>query len=159
MPYCDNCGVFLDDNAAFCHNCGAATHNQNYSRQTSTNFFEEATTTRDHTAQFSPQDINDNRAYGILSYILFLWLVPMIASKNSPYATFHANQGLLIFIANVALSVTEGLFSAIHLGYLGAVLLAPIAIYITVLNVLGIVYASCGKAMELPLIGKIKLYK
>ena len=42
-------------------------------------------------------DSND-KVFGILSYIGILWIVGLAAGKT-PFAKFHANQGLVLFLA------------------------------------------------------------
>ena len=43
-------------------------------------------------------DSND-KVFGILSYIGILWIVGLAAGKT-PFAKFHANQGLVLFLAD-----------------------------------------------------------
>ncbi|MCM1539379.1 MAG: zinc ribbon domain-containing protein, partial [bacterium] len=50
----------------------------------------------DHTGEFHPQDISDNKAISMLVY-LFGWLGVIICSliaKDSPYAAFHLRQSI-----------------------------------------------------------------
>jgi len=101
---------------------------------------------------------------GILAYLGILCLVPILAAKDSPFAKYHANQGLVLFIAWIALAIALAvldsiasflpgglyfLFSIVHLVYL-----APF-----VLMILGIINAAGGKCVPLPVIGGIKLLK
>ncbi|MDR2162878.1 MAG: SHOCT domain-containing protein, partial [Clostridiales Family XIII bacterium] len=45
------------------------------------------------------EDVDANRVFGIISYIFCLSLVTTFAApKESQYARFHANQGLVLFI-------------------------------------------------------------
>jgi hypothetical protein len=44
------------------------------------------------------KDIQDNKAITYLSYIGLLFLVPMLAKKESKFAMFHAKQGLILTI-------------------------------------------------------------
>lgn len=48
---------------------------------------------------FEEDDIYDNRIWGILAY--FLFFIPLIFAKESKFARFHANQGLLILIVSI----------------------------------------------------------
>lgn len=48
---------------------------------------------------FNTEDVNGNKVFGILAYIGILFLVPLFAAKDSQYARFHTNQGLVLFIA------------------------------------------------------------
>ena len=69
--------------------------------------------TEDYTAQFDPQDIASNKVMGVLAYIGILVLIPIFAAKNSPFARFHANQGLILFIAELCLMVISWLLGGI----------------------------------------------
>lgn len=128
------------------------------------------TNTADTTAEFDQSDILQNKIMAILSYICVcsipLFLIPLLAAKNSKFARFHTNQGLVLWIANIAVSIVMGIISFI-IGLLGVELLSGlvslisglISIFFLVLMILGIVNAATGKAKELPIIGKIKLLK
>lgn len=120
----------------------------------------------DHTAEYNQKDIEDNRAMGILSYLGFLVLIPILAAKGSKFARFHANQGLVLFIADVILGVILNILSVMSkmflIGWIFGVLnalLSLVSLGFFVLAVMGIVFAAQGKAKDLPLIGGIKLIK
>lgn len=120
----------------------------------------------DRTAEFDSSDIEKNKVMGILSYLSILVLVPIFAAKDSKFARFHANQGLVLFILEIILGVVGaviGVFEKIPL--LGLVFtianifVGLIDFGVLVLAVIGIIFAAQGKAKSLPLIGSIKLLK
>ena len=85
----------------------------------------------------------------ILSYLGILFLIPMLASKDNAFAQFHAKQGLVLFIAEVA----TGFLGAIPI--LGWFVILPIGSIIWfVLSIIGIVNVLGGKQTPLPIIGK-----
>ena len=43
-------------------------------------------------------DIEANKTVAALSYISILFLVPLLAKKDSKFSQFHAKQGLILFI-------------------------------------------------------------
>ncbi len=51
------------------------------------------------TEVFSLQDVADNKLVAALSYIGILFLVPLLVKKDSPFAQFHAKQGLVLSVA------------------------------------------------------------
>ena len=117
--------------------------------------------TTDHTAEFEADDIQKNKVMGIFAYISWLVLIPIFAAKDSKWARFHANNGLILAICEIAIWIVFGLLGIIpyagfifwFLGWLCS--LVPIA-----LSVFGIINAAKGKAKELPVIGgKIKILK
>ena len=112
--------------------------------------------------EVTAEDAEKNKIFGILAYLWILCLVPILAAKDSPFAKYHANQGLVLFILEIVLwigiSILSVVFSMIGLGFLsfflGLVHLLPL-----VLLILGIINAAAGKCVPLPLIGGIKLLK
>ena len=56
-------------------------------------------------------DSND-KVFGILSYIGILWIVGLAAGKT-PFAKFHANQGLVLFLAEIVIGIAGGILSVI----------------------------------------------
>src|SRR5437762_547806 len=48
-----------------------------------------------------PKDVEQNKVYAILAYLGILVLVPLLAAKESKFAQYHANQGLVLFIADI----------------------------------------------------------
>lgn len=98
------------------------------------------------------EDSND-KVFGILSYFGILWLVGLLAGKTE-FAKFHANQGLVLFIAGVIISAV----SAIPI--VGWFIVAPLGSIATlVLAIMGIVNAAKGEMKPLPVIGKFQIIK
>ncbi len=107
----------------------------------------------DGKVQSSAEDINENKTMAILAYILFF--VPLLAARESKFAMYHANQGLVLFLAAMAVNLIGSLIPVI--GWFFIVLLGNLAAI--VLAVLGIVNAYRGEAKPLPLVGWIKIIK
>ena len=169
MAFCGNCGTKVEDGVKFCPGCGKAVETpateQIKTEATEQPKAEQAqgqqndlsakvanlNNTKDTTDQFDKDDIEKNKAMGLLAYILFF--IPLLAAKDSPFARYHANQGLVLFLCGLISSV---LWIIPILGWI----IAPIlSIVITVLAVIGIINALNGKAKELPIIGKFKILK
>lgn len=122
----------------------------------------------DRTNEFDAQDAKNSMAMGILSYLGPLALIPYFAEKNSAWARFHAVQGLNILIVGVAVNIVVRLINSIMglIPYVGPVVATILSIIsgavslgISVLSIMGIVYAATGKAMELPVIKAIQIIK
>jgi uncharacterized membrane protein len=132
-----------------------------------TNFedkFSELNNTKDSTSEFSQQDINSNKVMAILAYLGILVLVPIFAAKDSKFARFHANQGLVLFLAEIAFYIVLTIVSAIILAiswklYFIITILSLVWIVFLVLAIIGIINAANGRAKELPVIGKYKVLK
>lgn len=97
---------------------------------------------------YDSRDIEDNRVMAILAYIWILFLVPLLAAKDSKFARFHAYQGVALFLLSLLVGVVDRLlpYNLSGLSYF-------LSIGLLVLAVIGIVNAYQGKAKPLPLIG------
>jgi uncharacterized membrane protein len=109
------------------------------------------------------EDAETNKVFGILAYLGILWLVPLLAAKNSPFARYHANQGLVLFIVEFAvlivLQIIEYTFDMIGLSFISFLLGSLVVLGILALVIIGIINAAAGKCVPLPVIGKFKLIK
>lgn len=122
--------------------------------------FNEITNTKDETDQFDPNDVQQNKVMAILAYLSWLVLIPLFAAKESKFARFHCNQGIVLAIAEIAAWVVLGLLSNIpFLGWIFLVLNSIVSLVCFVLAILGIVNAANGRAKELPLVGGFRILK
>ncbi len=156
MAFCSKCGAELEEGAKFCALCGEATEAKSTAdsvADTVKEKFNEFNNTADTTNEYAPADIENNKVMAILAYFGLLFLVPLLAAKDSKYARFHTNQGLVLFLAEIVSSVV-GLVPLI-----GGILSGICSIFLLVVAIIGIVNAATGKAKELPIIGKISLIK
>ncbi|MCQ2401955.1 MAG: hypothetical protein MJ059_08575 [Lachnospiraceae bacterium] len=124
------------------------------------NKFDEFTNTADHTAECDAADIQGNKIMGVFAYLGLLLLIPLFGAKNSKFARFHVNQGLVLWVAVIVVNIVLTILGKIPV----VKIVASIASYIVsflelVLCVMGIVNACNGKAKELPLIGSFQLIK
>ena len=153
MLTCKQCGTQVEDGVMNCTNCGASIEapvQQNQPIDLSEKF-NELNNTADTTSEYDAQDIEKNKVMAVLAYILFF--IPLLAAKDSKFARFHTNQGLVLFLGGIIASVVA------VIPVIGRII-APIAgLVITVLAVIGIINALNGKAKELPVIGKFKILK
>jgi len=110
--------------------------------------------------EVSAEDANTNKVFGIIAYIGFLCFVPIIAAKDSPYAKYHANQGLVLFLAEFATILVTSAFVFIpFLGILVYYIHLILLLIFAGVSILGIINAAAGKCVPLPVIGGIKLLK
>ena len=118
------------------------------------------TNTPNHASEYDPKDIQDNKVFAILAYIGILVLVPIFGAKNSRFARFHANNGLVLMIIEAITYFVLGILSSIPIvGLIFGVLIWLSSIFFTVIIIIGIINAARGQANELPIIGKIKILK
>lgn len=122
----------------------------------------ELNNTADTTDQFEAEDIERNKVMAILAYLGWLVLIPIFAAKESKYARFHANQGLVLVIIQIAWAIVQGIVGSVlrslHLGFIAS-LLGIVNLAFLALLIIGIVNVVNGRAKELPIIGGIKILK
>lgn len=122
--------------------------------------------------KYDAKDIDENKAMGILAYIGFLCLVPIFGAPKSPFARFHANQGLVMFIGEAAIVITarilgwlskvclfSGLWVLSSIFSFLAVMTWLAMTFFLVISIIGIVNAAKGECKRLPLVGKMKILK
>lgn len=189
MSFCSKCGTQVAEGTKFCPSCGndltgnstagqansngnfyqGNMNQNNYGQQMNKNSVPAFLNTLDTTAQYHPQDIQDNKVMAALSYFGLLWLIPMFAAKQSPFVRFHVKQGFLVICAQVvyeiiarilcsAIKVPKTAFGFVEYYATPGFLIFILWIFrlaIWAMAVLGVVNAVKGKAKELPFIGKL----
>ena len=158
MAFCRNCGAEVKDDAKFCPSCGAATSDKSDFEQKvneTAKKVADLNNTADTTSEFDPQDIENNKVFAALAYLGVLVLVPILAAKDSKYAMYHANQGLILFIAQIVLSVIVSIIISISsiLGFISGIF----NLIVLVVQIIGLVNAIQGRAKELPIVGKYRI--
>jgi len=190
MAFCSKCGKQNDEDAENCGGCGAAveggageaaqstSQNKSHTSQGGGNMFSKLMDTPE--THFDQADVEANKILSLFSYWGILFLIPLLATKDSPYAKFHINQGIKLFILEIVIGVVLGILAGIG-GALSAVfvlaagdiggalvglgwvvfwgLLSLIQLACFALAILGIVNAVQGKGKELPLLGKLPVLK
>lgn len=155
MVYCRHCGAQMDDNAAYCPKCGAAANPE-----------------AKQAVPLESNDIADNKAISILSYLGPLVFIPLFARKNSPFAQFHAKQGVTLLALNILCTIVNSLLGMIQ--FTRGSLFGGFATYVPwyiqtvryslsacviALAVFGIIHVARGQKKPLPVIGWIKIVK
>lgn len=168
MSFCSKCGTQIAEGSKFCPSCGtpagASAAQENRQQSTAENKFSEVMNTADSTASFSPEDVEKNKVMGILSYLGILVLIPIFVAKDSPFARYHVNQGLILCIAAIIYGVAYTILSSVILAiswrlYFVVSLLGLVGVVFAILAVIGIINVVNGRAKELPLIGKYRILK
>lgn len=159
MAFCSKCGKQIPDGQTLCDQCAAEQNSGNSSPQAG----------REETDRFDAGDIQNNKAMAVLSYIGIFVLIPVFAAKNSPYARYHANQGLILLLAGVVWGMFYSIVAvclsilSLFLPLLWAISFAVISIFgilslvFLALAIYGIVNAATGKAKPLPVLGRFTL--
>ncbi|MCI9151706.1 MAG: zinc-ribbon domain-containing protein [Lachnospiraceae bacterium] len=166
--FCQKCGKYLEDGTRFCPSCGTPAADS--SGQTGGGFanqaqeaFDRFNKTEDTSSAYSAQQIADGKVMGILAYIGFLVLVPILAEKQNPFVRYHANQGLVLFLGEILYALLHRvlvrvfLVTIFPLGVVLNIVLSIASLVFVAYMVIGIVNVCNGKAKELPVIGGIRL--
>ena len=120
----------------------------------------QVTNTPDHTSEFDPNDIENNKVMAVLAYLSILVIIPLLAAKNSKFARFHCNQGLVLAVAEILIRFVMNLLALIPVvGIVFTIIGYIVNIICLILSIIGIVNAVNGKAKELPVVGSIKFLK
>ena len=163
MKTCTKCGKTFED-SNFCPACGTEVKDAPKAEN-----------------GYTESDIKDNKVFAFLSYLGPLFLVPILAAPKSKYARFHANQGLVLFLAELIIALPVELLKWLNSYVFGTLLGSVFSGWLSivpnsigfcvdligiaagalglVLAVIGIINAFQGKANELPFIGKVKILK
>ena len=90
MAFCSKCGAELETDAKACPSCGATVGETSEKKENGSDFgaraeeaFNKFNDTKDDTSAFDPADIESNKVMGILSYLSWLVLIPLIAAPKS----------------------------------------------------------------------------
>lgn len=108
-------------------------------------------------------DSND-KVLSVVGYFGLLFLVPLLAGKTE-FTRYHANQALVLFIAEIILGIAAGILVVITALipvlqlFLPFIIPSAVGIISLVFAILGIVHAAQGEMKPLPVIGGFQILK
>lgn len=187
MAFCEKCGAQIPENGTFCAACGAPVaaqaqptripeqpvaqpqapeqqqpqppvYPQQPVYQQPVYPQQPAYDPADHTAEFDPEDISQNKVIAMAAYILGTVgiIIALLAAPQSKYAAFHSRQALKLDIVSTLLLIVSAV--------LAFTFIVPIAgaVCIAILFVVRIIcfFQVCsGKAKDAAIIGKLPFLK
>ncbi|MGP4071205.1 DUF4870 domain-containing protein [Piscibacillus sp. B03] len=99
------------------------------------------------------KDAEDNKGMGIVAY--FIFFIPLLAAKDSKFAMYHANQGLILLLTAIIINTVGTVVPII-----GWLLVLPLGnLFVFILWIIGIINAAKGEKKPLPLVGKFEILK
>ena len=109
----------------------------------------------DHTSEFDPQDIADNKLFAVLPYLFscILGIIVGMYVKDSAFVKFHIKNSIRLDIAKIL-----ALLLCI-IPFLGWIAAAVCGLVLAVIHIIAIVWVFQGKAKELPIISSISFLK
>ncbi len=98
MAICPNCGIQVEDGLPFCPQCGTGLNGA--APMPPIDYY-------DHTAEFHPMDISDNKVYAMLCYLMGTLgiIIALLASQGSPYLKFHIRQAVKLTVTSILLII------------------------------------------------------
>lgn len=90
--------------------------------------------------------VSTENVYAILSYLWILCLVPILMKKEEDFVKFHARQGLMLFIIEVAVGIIG------IIPFVGPIIYVLGMLACGVLSIIGIVQVLKGNKWKMPLI-------
>lgn len=149
MKICQNCHLSFDDAANNCPECG--------NPLTYVNLQEEAVQApTDHTAEFNPADISQNKVLAMIPYLMG-WvgiIISLLAAGSSAYAGFHVRQALKIQVCFTLVSIIGAIIPVI-----GWLAIALTAVVVLVLNIISFFSVCKGEAREVPIVSSFSFLK
>lgn len=93
-------------------------------------------------AQARAKDVEDNKDMAALGYLWVLSIVIFLAKKNSPFARYHAKQGIVLFLLSLAFWMVPGIGQLLEILVLAGI-------------VIGFAYAAQGQWKDVPVVGPV----
>ena len=109
----------------------------------------------DHTAEFDPADVAENKLYALLAYLTSVIgiIVALLADKESPYLKFHIRQVLKLTIVETLLALIIAILSwTVIVPIVGGIAM----VVVLVVEIICIVRVCGNKSVEPPIISSLK---
>ncbi len=133
--------------------------------------------TEDNSDKFDKKDIENGKGMAILSYILPF--IPYFVEKENKYVKYHARQGMDLLLVSIIYTIIYNILTSVikvngscgslfgyNLGNYCRITpwwiswpLGIIYLSISIIAIIGIINAVKGKAKELPILNKFKVFK
>jgi uncharacterized membrane protein len=152
MKFCPNCHLTYDDTANVCGQCGGPL--QVIPQQVPQ--AQPAYDPTDHTAEFNPRDISDNKVFAMLPYLMsFIGvIIALLAAPSSPFTMFHVRQGLKISVTSILVTIVGAIIP-----FLGWIAAGICALVILVVEIICFFRVCKGQAKEPPIIKNLGFLK
>lgn len=169
MKVCPNCQNMIDDNAAVCGYCGTPYQQQAAPQDAAPQYApyppvqngyapQVAADPFDHTAEFDPKDISDNKVVAMLVYLFGTVgiIIAFLGSSNSPFVAFHVRQALKILVVSILLMLGSLLLCWTFIVPIFAMVMSVV---LAVVKIICFFQICSGKAKEPAVVRKLGFLK
>jgi len=95
------------------------------------------------------EDIQEDKIFALIAYLFILCIIPLLLKKENKFVLFHAKQGLVLFIGEVAVFIVRVVpFLGPLIWNLGFLIFGFISLF-------GITQALMGKYTKIPVVSTI----
>ncbi len=91
-------------------------------------------------------EINEGKIFALLAYLSILCIIPLILKKDNKFCLFHAKQGLILFIAEVAVFVLS------VLPFIGGILWRAGVLFFGFISIWCIIQVLLARYSKIPLV-------
>lgn len=177
MKVCPNCNLEADDNVVYCSNCGSPVaekaqvesqanyynepvQNQNqqvpnyqqgvphpiYNGQPA-NPYAQAYNPYDHTADYSAQDISDNKVFSMLCYLMGVFgiIIALLVAQKSPYVMFHVRQAVKFIVVDCLMAIVAVI---LFWTFLVPIAYGIMTVVLLIIKIIAVFQIGSGKAKE-----------
>ena len=92
-------------------------------------------------------EVLEGKPLTILSYLFILCIIPLVFKRDNSFALHHGKQGLVIFVAEVAVFIIQIIF--------GEWFLKLGMFFFGILSLIGIISVLKGQYVKLPIVAEI----
>ncbi len=178
MKICPKCGTPLEDAVKFCTTCGVSfepahataepannnNHNDQQNPYGENPFFGQQPPQSapadpfDHTHEFDPRDISENKVIAMLLYLMGIVgvLIALLSQNHSAYVAFHLRQALKFMVCNSLIAIVAAVFSWT---FIIPIVCAIAIIVLLVVKIICFVDICKGKAKEPPIIKNLEFLR
>lgn len=93
------------------------------------------------------KDVQEGKIFALIGYLWILCLVPLLLKKENKFALFHAKQGLVLFICEIAVWIIG------IIPFLGWAICIAGSVACGVVSIIGMVQALMGNYWKIPVLG------
>lgn len=145
MKFCPNCKTTYDDSANVCGQCGGPlTYVPN-----------PVVDEKDHTAEYDPRDISENKVLAMVPYLLGVIgiIIALLAAGSSPFTAFHVKQALKIEVCGVLACIVA------IIPIIGWIFTTIALLILVVVSIICFFNVCKGKAKEAPIVSSFGFLK